>query len=89
MFRFLYELELIHYWFRDYTNVDAVQTYRIREIRGSPLHAFYGRTSMVKSRMVPTYSIRLILGIELFTLVFGNNVSHIQTAFTDIRYAMP
>ncbi|EGO21629.1 hypothetical protein SERLADRAFT_451651 [Serpula lacrymans var. lacrymans S7.9] len=28
---------------RDYTDIDAVQTYRIREIKGSPHRAFYGR----------------------------------------------
>lgn len=28
---------------RDFTNVDAMQTYRIREIKGSPHRAFYGR----------------------------------------------
>ncbi|KAI0080595.1 DEAD/H helicase [Panus rudis PR-1116 ss-1] len=32
---------------RDFTNVDAVQTYRIREIRGSPNRAFYGRIELV------------------------------------------
>ncbi|KIK63733.1 hypothetical protein GYMLUDRAFT_222021 [Collybiopsis luxurians FD-317 M1] len=29
--------------FRDFTDVNALQTYRIREIKGSPDHAYYGR----------------------------------------------
>ncbi|RPD79912.1 P-loop containing nucleoside triphosphate hydrolase protein [Lentinus tigrinus ALCF2SS1-7] len=31
---------------RDFTNVDALQTYRIRELRGSPHRAFYGRIEL-------------------------------------------
>ncbi|CDO70744.1 hypothetical protein BN946_scf184798.g59 [Trametes cinnabarina] len=31
---------------RDFTNVDAMQTYRIREIKGSPHRAFYGRVEL-------------------------------------------
>ena len=31
---------------RDFTNIDALQTHRIREIRNSPHRAFYGRTSV-------------------------------------------
>ncbi|KAL7283261.1 hypothetical protein ACG7TL_002690 [Trametes sanguinea] len=31
---------------RDFTNVDAVQTYRIREIKDSPHRAFYGRVEL-------------------------------------------
>ncbi|TFK81693.1 DEAD/H helicase [Polyporus arcularius HHB13444] len=31
---------------RDFTNVDALQTYRIREIKGSPHRAFYGRIEL-------------------------------------------
>lgn len=31
---------------RDFTNIDAVQTYRIREIKGSPFRAFYGRVEL-------------------------------------------
>ncbi|KAL1947966.1 hypothetical protein VTO73DRAFT_13690 [Trametes versicolor] len=32
---------------RDFTNVDAMQTYRIREIRDSPHRAFYGRVELL------------------------------------------
>ncbi|KAI0781100.1 DEAD/H helicase [Trametes elegans] len=32
---------------RDFTNVDAMQTYRIREIKGSPHRAFYGRVELL------------------------------------------
>ncbi|KAI0374726.1 DEAD/H helicase [Pilatotrama ljubarskyi] len=32
---------------RDFTNVDAMQTYRIREIKGSPQRAFYGRVELL------------------------------------------
>jgi len=31
---------------RDFTNIDAVQTYRIREIRGSDHRAFFGRVEL-------------------------------------------
>ncbi|KAI0747965.1 P-loop containing nucleoside triphosphate hydrolase protein [Daedaleopsis nitida] len=31
---------------RDFTNIDALQTYRIREIKGSPHRAFYGRVEL-------------------------------------------
>ncbi|KAJ7684713.1 P-loop containing nucleoside triphosphate hydrolase protein [Mycena polygramma] len=31
---------------RDYTNVDAIQTYRIKEIQNSPHRAFYGRVDV-------------------------------------------
>ncbi|KAI0670538.1 DEAD/H helicase [Trametes maxima] len=32
---------------RDFTNVDAMQTYRIREIKASPHRAFYGRVELL------------------------------------------
>ncbi|KAI0336366.1 DEAD/H helicase [Cubamyces sp. BRFM 1775] len=32
---------------RDFTNVDAMQTYRIREIKDSPHRAFYGRVELL------------------------------------------
>lgn len=32
---------------RDFTNYDAVRTYRIREVQGSPHRAFYGRIDIV------------------------------------------
>ncbi|EKM55638.1 uncharacterized protein PHACADRAFT_256401 [Phanerochaete carnosa HHB-10118-sp] len=31
---------------RDFTNIDAAQTHRIREIRGSPYRAYYGRIDL-------------------------------------------
>ncbi|KAI0709033.1 P-loop containing nucleoside triphosphate hydrolase protein [Earliella scabrosa] len=31
---------------RDFTNIDALQTYRIRELKGSPHRAFYGRVEL-------------------------------------------
>ncbi|KAI0736617.1 P-loop containing nucleoside triphosphate hydrolase protein [Fomitopsis betulina] len=31
---------------RDFTNIDAAQTYRIREIKDSPWHAYYGRVEL-------------------------------------------
>ncbi|EJD53252.1 DEAD/H helicase [Auricularia subglabra TFB-10046 SS5] len=32
---------------RDFTNVDAIQTYRIREVRSSPHRAFFGRVALL------------------------------------------
>lgn len=31
---------------RDFTNIDAIRTYRIREVKGSPHGAFYGRIDL-------------------------------------------
>ncbi|KAH8108129.1 P-loop containing nucleoside triphosphate hydrolase protein [Cristinia sonorae] len=42
---------------RDYTNVDAAQTFRIREIRASPHRAYYGRVEL-KSIIYGYYKIR-------------------------------
>lgn len=36
---------------RDFTNIDAVQTFRIREIRESPHKASYGRRSSARLHM--------------------------------------
>lgn len=47
--RKVYLLELIYYMYQGqvYSNVDAIQTYRIKEIKGSPHRAYYGSMWMV------------------------------------------
>lgn len=60
---------LIHIWCRD---VDAVQTYRIREIKNSPRRAFYGRTLTTLSACSPQLAdAHGFTGVDVTTVVFG------------------